>query len=113
MQTNPDSDRPALKTVLVLGECDRAEMILLKNWLKDRVGQDCRWVSAKDVRSLSREFANDEFPELIVVFQSWSDQYSASEVDELLAFAPLARVVVCYGAWCESDGRNRQIWPMS
>jgi hypothetical protein len=51
------------------------------------------------------------FPDLIIVAQSWPDQFSAAEVHRLLATFPLARVVCCYGCWCDSDGRNRSIWP--
>lgn len=51
------------------------------------------------------------FPDLIVVAQSWPDEYSAAEVHRLLSMFPLARLVCCYGNWCDSDGRNRSIWP--
>jgi hypothetical protein len=50
---------------------------------------------------------------LIIVLQSWSNEVSSAEAESLLSFAPLTRMVVCYGAWCESDGRNHQIWPPS
>jgi hypothetical protein len=55
--------------------------------------------------------AGEWFPDLIVVLQSWSDEFSAADVLELIALAPLARLVCACGPWCDSDGRNRAIWP--
>ena len=50
-------------------------------------------------------------PDLVVVCQNWPDEFPAGMVQQLLARYPLARWICCYGAWCESDGRNRDIWP--
>src|SRR6266478_2313160 len=52
-------------------------------------------------------------PDLIVVLQSWSDQFSESDVHDLIAHCPLARIVCCFGPWCDSDGRTRSIWPLA
>src|SRR5260370_5504014 len=52
-------------------------------------------------------------PDLIVVLQSWPDQFSENDVHKLLALCPLARIVCCFGPWCDSDGRTRSIWPLS
>jgi hypothetical protein len=51
--------------------------------------------------------------DLIVVCQSWSDEYTAREVTALLSAAPLARLLCVYGRWCDSDGRTRNIWPLA
>ena len=107
------SEGSLLRTILILGEIDRAEMCPLVTWLKEHVNSARHWVHVHDATSVVGEFAPDEFPDLIVVLQSWSNEFSAREVNSLLAFAPLARIVVCYGAWCESDGRNQNIWPLS
>ena len=101
------------RTVLILGEMDRAEMRSLVVWMKELVRSARRQVASRDVADIASLFAEEEFPDLIVVLQSWPNEFSASDVNQLLAFAPLARIVVCYGAWCESDGRNFQIWPPS
>ena len=82
-------------------------------WLDQHVLSGARSVILRDVTSIRNQFAADEFPDLMIVLQSWSNEYSTQDVNSLLAFAPLARVVVCYGAWCESDGRNQNIWPLS
>lgn len=54
---------------------------------------------------------DDYSPDLVLVLQHWSDEFNQSEVDNLLNTFPLARVVCCYGSWCESDQRTRQVWP--
>jgi hypothetical protein len=51
--------------------------------------------------------------DLIVVCQSWSDEYTAGEVAALLSAAPVARLLCVYGRWCDSDGRTRHVWPLA
>ena len=51
-------------------------------------------------------------PQLIIVWQTWSDQFSKTQIQRLIATLPLARLVCFYGPWCESDGRNRDLWPL-
>lgn len=102
-----------IPTVLVLGDTDRAEMTPIVAWMKNQVLPAARAFHAGDVPEIHRLFSGDLFPDLIVVLQSWSDQYSATDIQHLLSFAPLARLLVCYGSWCESDGRNRNRWPLS
>jgi hypothetical protein len=48
---------------------------------------------------------------LLLVLQSWPEEYTQTEVLDLLDRYPLARLLVCYGPWCDSDGRTRQRWP--
>ncbi|HUG90751.1 MAG TPA: hypothetical protein VML55_07960 [Planctomycetaceae bacterium] len=51
--------------------------------------------------------------DLVVVCQLWSREYSEREVRALLRALPLARIVCCYGPWCESDGRSGSPWPLA
>lgn len=102
-----------MRTILVVGQKDRDEFQPLFRWFMDLVSCGNRCVTASGLSGIRELFEHYEFPDLIVVFQSWSEEYSHSEVHEMLAYAPLARVVVCVGAWCESDGRNHSIWPLS
>ncbi|MGE5192721.1 MAG: hypothetical protein ACM3U2_09475 [Deltaproteobacteria bacterium] len=53
------------------------------------------------------------FPDLVAVLQAWPDQFPEAEVHELLARCPLARIVCCFGPWCDSDGRTRSLWPLA
>lgn len=52
-------------------------------------------------------------PDVIVVLQAWPDQYSVADANLLISKFPFARLVCCYGPWCDSDGRNRSIWPLA
>jgi len=51
-------------------------------------------------------------PELIIICQNRPDEYSREDVLHVIRRFPLARCVCCFGLWCESDGRNRDIWPV-
>lgn len=99
--------------VMILGDGTRAEMRRLWEWLDQSIGPMSRRVVARDISTAVEQLTSDLFPDLIIVLQSWSDEFSRKEIHQLLAFAPLARIVVCYGAWCESDGRNHSLWPQS
>lgn len=50
-------------------------------------------------------------PVLLVVVQNWPDEFTRANVAALYRAAPLARWICRYGPWCESDGRNRNLWP--
>jgi len=57
--------------------------------------------------------ATSELPDLVIVCQTWPDEFPASEVSAALGRWPLAQWVCCYGVWCDSDGRTRSNWPVS
>jgi hypothetical protein len=50
-------------------------------------------------------------PDLILVLQRWPDEYPRQQILTLIDAYPLARLLVCYGPWCDSDGRTRDLWP--
>lgn len=102
---------PRLPVVIILGDADRAEMHCLIERLNRRISDSCRWIRAPEISGILNAAAGNGFPDLIIVLQNWSNEYSRDEINRLFAFAPLARVVVCYGAWCDSDGRNHNLWP--
>lgn len=99
--------------LLTSGRLDRAEARPLANWLSAAL-QPADQQHFSDLTSALRETSRtNSIPDLIVIVQSWPDEFSPSEIAGLFAFAPLARIVVAYGAWCESDGRNRHLWPLA
>lgn len=76
------------------------------------------WIDSLGARAIVRQIdqlpeAMCEPPDLVIVCQSWPDEFSAEEVSAVLGRWPLAQWVCCYGAWCDSDGRTRTIWPIS
>ncbi|MCX7421575.1 MAG: hypothetical protein NT013_18795 [Planctomycetia bacterium] len=104
--------RMLLPQLLVLGDWNRAEMASIKTWVES-LG------ASASVRHRLEMTPRDEFaehdsasPDMVVVCQSWSDEFSASEVATCLGCWPLALWVCCFGCWCESDGRTRTIWPI-
>ena len=103
----------SLPVIAIVGDSSRAEMKTIALWVSSRVDSDASIVQAKSIELLKDSLSDNVFPDLIVIFQGWSGEYSARDVSELLTFAPLARIVLCYGAWCESDGRNYSPWPSS
>lgn len=50
--------------------------------------------------------------DLMLILQQWPDEFRRSDVQTLIDAAPLSRLVVCYGPWCDSDARTRDVWPL-
>ncbi len=71
-----------------------------------RMADDCT-----QLQRVAREA--DRPPDLIVVLQVSPDQYSIADANQLISRFPLARLLCCYGPWCDSDGRTRAIWPLA
>lgn len=57
--------------------------------------------------------ADREHPDLLVIVQTWPDEFHFTDVLALPGFGPFSRVICCYGPWCVSDGRNRQDFPLA
>jgi len=67
-----------------------------------------------DVSGLRQTIERDGwYPDLVVACEAWPDRFSEAAVLELLALCPLARIVCCFGPWCDSAGRTRSIWPLA
>lgn len=100
-------------SLLIVGQVKRAEAKPLAEWLATALQPADTKHFTDLTTALSETWRTNWIPDLIVIVQSWPDEFSPSEIASLFAFAPLARVVVAYGAWCESDGRNRHLWPLA
>jgi hypothetical protein len=97
----------AQPTILLVGEAQRSEMSPIRDWI-DSLSSPA---TVQRADHISDERLDP--PDLVVVCQSWPDEFFASEVSAAIGRWPLALWVVCYGAWCSSDGRTRSIWPIS
>lgn len=64
-----------------------------------------------DGQELLSSLRDATFPDLMLVAQSWPDEFSPQGVDRLIRLAPLTRWICCYGPWCDADGRTRDLWP--
>lgn len=49
--------------------------------------------------------------DLCLILQSWSEQYSRRDADQLIGLTLRSRLLCSYGPWCEADGRTQSIWP--
>jgi len=93
-------------TILVFGQLDSPEMETVR---KDLMLSGVKVIPGS--LQAATPLDPDQFPDLIIVCQQWPDEYSSRQVHGLLVRHPLARLLCCYGPWCDSDGRNRDIWP--
>lgn len=93
----------------ILGRADRSEFAPTLSWLNEQT-ESTRTVRWPDIESALAERSGG-IPDLVVVLQSHPDEFSSAEIARLLTRAPIARLVVAAGAWCEADGRRRDLWP--
>ncbi|HET6324955.1 MAG TPA: hypothetical protein VFG04_09665 [Planctomycetaceae bacterium] len=108
------SGSPACLSILVVGDLFSPAM----QGVERRVEEFARANSSVHIfpnvtEALAGTPADAWHPDLVIVCQHWPDEYTAGEVRQLLAAFPLARVICCYGLWCGSDGRTRDVWPLS
>ena len=99
--------------ILLIGECQSPQFrrARLDSQPSDilNAAQTHRVQSLPDAISL---VGTGEFvPDLVVSYQSIPDEYSATEIDQLIGMLPLSRFVVAFSPWCESIGRTEQRWP--
>jgi hypothetical protein len=99
--------------VMLLGESEQQGFAPIVEFLRQRMDL-ASTRTATDLNGLRRFVGREDWhPDLIIVCQAWSEQFSEAEVHELIALCPLARIVCCFGPWCDSDGRTRSIWPLA
>lgn len=93
----------------ILGQADRPEFAPVLDWLSEQTksARSIRWPDIASALAID----SGAIPDLVVVLQSHPDEYPTAEIARLLTRAPIARLVVVAGAWCEADGRRRDLWP--
>ena len=72
------TEAPTPAIVLVVGDTASAEMRWLVDELKTNLST-VRFVFLRSFANLANEFAEGEFPDMIVVLQNWSDEYSTTD----------------------------------
>ena len=95
----------------VVGDVESAEFRDLVAFVYRQ--QDCQTVAEFSTlrQFLDSSMGESRPPDLLLVLQSWSDQFTPVEVNSLIGRMMFRRVFCCYGIWCESDGRTRDLWP--
>jgi hypothetical protein len=105
---------PCSPNLLVIGDFFSPMMTPLRAFVECLVEAGCDAHFAARVADVQPSPADDDwFPELVVVCQHSSDEFTTPDVHRLIGLFPLARLVCCYGPWCASDGRTRDIWPLA
>jgi hypothetical protein len=112
-----DADTPLRQpspAILVIGEFFSPEMSAVRVCVEKLVaaGADL-CLSPRVPEGTARSDAPVWFPDLVVVCQHWPDEFTERDVRRILTLFPLARLACCYGPWCQSDGRSRDIWPLA
>jgi len=73
----------------------------------DSIEAAAAWQAASNLdQACERLEASETPPELILIAQSLPSQLRQKQIDKLQALAPLARIVVVAGSWCEGGFRS-------
>jgi hypothetical protein len=100
--------------VLVVGDLFSADMRSVERRVEELARNGCEVrIFLSVVEALPKCSADAWHPDLVIVCLHWPDDYAAAEVRQMLTAFPLARSICCYGPWCGSDGRTRDVWPLS
>ncbi len=92
--------------ILFIGDAQREEFRAAARSLVDRGA-----VIAADVSRAQAIISQGFAPAMIVVAQSWPNQFSERRIEELRRASPLARIVRLLGTWMDGDGRTGKPWP--
>jgi len=108
------SETPCRIAVLIVGDLFSRDMQKVEKRVVElaRDGCDVR-VFPRVAEAIAKSSADVWHPDLVLVCQHWPDEYTSAEVREVLQAFPLARPICCHGPWCASDGRTRDVWPLS
>ena len=94
--------------VLLTGDFQRPEFQAAVTWLRTTADVD----SCANLHDATEHLGQmNADPHLLVVAQSYPDQFSARQIEQLHRTAPLARIVALLGSWCEGEARSGRPWP--
>jgi len=94
--------------ILIIGDAARSEFEEPLSTIYAEHEVHC----APDVETARALMVENSFtPDVLVVAQAFPNQFTETEIEELLRLAPLARVVSLLGAWCEGESRSGKPWP--
>jgi CheY-like chemotaxis protein len=100
--------RPGPLAILCLGDLSRAEFgdarCALEAWGTVVAASDV----SEGIAILERESL---VPDVVVVAQSYPDEFSESKIEPIRSAAPLARMVALLGPWCEGETRTGRPLP--
>ena len=95
-------------TVLFIGDIQHTEF----QAAFDNLAGGCdQLVSCQSMVEAIELLAGGMAPVVIVIAQIRRGQFSATEVEQLRNWAPLARIIGLLGSWCEGETRSGSPWP--
>ncbi|MEP3480995.1 MAG: hypothetical protein ABJZ55_17235 [Fuerstiella sp.] len=96
--------------VCVIGDVDRQEFASVQQLIaRDNRLQLFRRFN--DIQEAILEPDVVQQAELTIVLQSWSEQFARRDIHHLIGLTFANRLICFCGPWCESDGRNHDLWP--
>lgn len=66
-----------------------------------------------NLQQLETDLQNEDYPDLILVIQTWSDEFLFSRLLAIPGIGLSTRLICVTGPWCGGDGRSRQDWPFA
>ena len=97
------------RQLVLIGDVKRREFRTLSQWLCSQAQLISEFFGIEP--ALQHKDDRLASADLTIVMQSWSDQFSNSEVNHLIGRTLFSRLLCVYSPACESDGRNRSVWP--
>jgi len=101
-----------MTAVSLIGSAVGCEFLSLVDWIRSEFPPTATH-EFQDIQSWASTLGGRSQSQFTIVLQSWSDQFTANDVDRLVGATVFSGLLCCYGAWCEGDGRTHQIWPHS
>ncbi len=90
-------------TILTIGDWSQGEFAICVSQIKGASD----WLFAEDSNSACKILAGDQFqPQLILLAQALPGSVQQREIEHLRQHAPLAKIVVVAGSWCEGELRT-------
>lgn len=97
-----------LRRVLLVGDHRHREFATATAWLATHSLLSVAATPAAAIRAMQHPALS---PELVVVAQTRPSQFARAEIEAVHRLAPLARLAVMAGSWCEGEMRTGHPWP--
>ncbi|MCH2595552.1 MAG: hypothetical protein MKZ95_07045 [Pirellulales bacterium] len=103
LATTPVNSASSKVHVMMVGPWDTDEF----KWIHQEVPETKNWQTVNCTRQACDSLDTSATPpELLLLAQPLPGQYQQAEIDSLQQSAPLARIVVISGTWCEGELRT-------
>ncbi len=112
ISTDTGDEAQPLPRVVLLGDVRTPEFASVEDHLNSAVPAK-NVIRIRGLAELGKRHRQGETADLVVIVQTWSDEFPFREFMKLPGIGPYIRVICCHGPWCISDGRSRQDWPLS